>query len=115
LPFQDFNLVITHDPKGEYTRHIRHEETGQQVLELWQSGKISAGELWTFAYEDGKKEYYPQAVFGTEIFQILKKEIWMKKYGIITQTYGFTSESWEANTTPLAESFRKQIFKKSTI
>lgn len=113
LPPQHFDLVITHDSQGEYTRHIRHEETGREVLKLWQSEKISATELWTFAYEDGNKKYYPQAVESSEIFQKLKNEIWMKKYRIITQTYGFTAESWEAKTTPLAESFRKQIDKKN--
>ena len=115
LPQQDFDLLITHDSHGEYTHHIRHEETGRELLKLWQSGKILAGELWTFAYEDGNKKYYPEPVAGTEIFLTLKKEIWMKKYGIITRTYGFSAESWEAKTTPLAESFRKQINKKSTI
>ena len=31
LPPQHFDLVITHSPTGEYTRHRRHEEIGTQV------------------------------------------------------------------------------------
>jgi len=108
LPPKHFDLIITHDSQGEYTRHIRHEETGRAVLKLWQSEKISAGELWTFAYEDEKKKHYPKAVESSPIFHLLPEAIWQKKYEIITHIYGFTAESWEAKTTPLAEAFRKR-------
>ncbi|MFA5329564.1 MAG: PIG-L family deacetylase [Prolixibacteraceae bacterium] len=107
LPPRHFDLVITHNPKGEYTRHLRHEETGRAVKNLWKSGKISATELWTFAYEDGNKEYYPKPVVSAEIFQTLTKEIWLKKYQVMTKIYGFSPESWEAKTTPAAEAFWK--------
>lgn len=107
LPPKHFDLVITHNPNGEYTRHLRHEETGLVVTELWRSGKISASELWTFAYEDGNKEYYPRPVESAAVFKTLTKSIWLKKYEIITETYGFQKNSWEAQTTPTAEAFRK--------
>jgi len=107
LPPKHFDLIITHSPDGEYTRHIRHEETGQAVTELWRSEKISATELWTFAYEDGNKEYYPKPVESAEVFQTLTNSIWLKKYRIITEIYGFNADSWEAKTTPSAEAFRK--------
>ncbi|HZK98007.1 MAG TPA: PIG-L family deacetylase [Prolixibacteraceae bacterium] len=107
LPPLHFDLVITHDPKGEYTRHLRHEEAGRAVKNLWHSGKISATELWTFAYEDGNKKYYPIPVESAEVFQTLTLEIRKKKYKIINEIYGFATESWEAKTTPAAEAFRK--------
>lgn len=107
LPPKYFDLIISHNPNGEYTRHLRHEETGQAVTELWQSGKISASELWTFAYEDGNKEYYPKPAESAAIFKTLTKDIWLKKYQIITEIYGFSADSWEAKTTPSAEAFRK--------
>jgi len=53
LPAKHFDLIISHNPSGEYTRHIRHEETAKAVIELWHTGKILTAELWTFAYEDG--------------------------------------------------------------
>jgi LmbE family N-acetylglucosaminyl deacetylase len=62
LPSRHFDLIISHNPTGEYTRHIRHEEVSKAIIKLWYSGKISANELWTFAYEDGGKEYYPRPV-----------------------------------------------------
>jgi LmbE family N-acetylglucosaminyl deacetylase len=105
LPLKHFDLIISHNPSGEYTRHIRHEETGKAVIKLWQAGKISARELWVFAYEDGGGEYYPRPVEKANIYRILTKRIWKRKYSIITETYGFAEDSFEAGTAPRAESF----------
>jgi LmbE family N-acetylglucosaminyl deacetylase len=105
LPPTHFDLIISHNPSGEYTRHIRHEEVSKAVITLWHAGKISTNELWTFAYEDGGKEFYPKPVENATICHILTKRIWLKKYSIITSTYGFKKNSWEAETTPRAESF----------
>jgi LmbE family N-acetylglucosaminyl deacetylase len=105
LPPTHFDLIISHNPSGEYTRHIRHEEVSKAVIKLWHAGKISTKKLWTFAYEDGGKEFYPKPVENATICHILTKRIWLRKYSIITSTYGFEKNSWEAETTPLAESF----------
>lgn len=105
LPPKHFDLVITHNPSGEYTRHIRHEEVGEAVINLWNSDKISASEIRLFAYEDGHKEYYPKAIQNAAIYRPLTKRTWQKKFNIITKTYGFEKESWEAKTTPVAEAF----------
>jgi LmbE family N-acetylglucosaminyl deacetylase len=105
LPSTHFDLIISHNPNGEYTRHIRHEETGKAVIKLWHAAKISANELWTFAYEDGDKEYYPRPIENATFYRVLTKRIWLKKYSIITETYGFEKNSFEAETTPRAESF----------
>jgi LmbE family N-acetylglucosaminyl deacetylase len=105
LPFKHFDLIISHNPNGEYTRHIRHEETGKAVITLWHAGKISANELWTFAYEDGDKKYYPKPIEIGPVCYKLSEQIWLKKYSIITETYGFEKNSFEAETTPRTESF----------
>jgi LmbE family N-acetylglucosaminyl deacetylase len=105
LPQKHFDLIITHHPKGEYTKHLRHEEVSNAVINLWNSGKISANELWTFAYEDGNKKYFPMAVENATSYNLLIKSIWLRKYRIITETYGFKNDSWEAQTTPHAEAF----------
>lgn len=107
IPSRHFDLIITHNPKGEYTKHLRHEEISKAVIKLWQVGKISADELWTFAYEDGNKKYYPLAVKSASVYTTLDKIIWQKKYRLITETYGYGKESWEARTTPHAEAFWK--------
>ena len=104
-PQKHFDLIITHNPTGEYTRHIRHEEISKAVIKLWDEGKISANELWTFAYEDGNKEYLPRAIEKDTFFRTLTKHILLRKYSIITGIYGYGINSWEAETTPHAEAF----------
>ena len=105
LPSRHFDLIISHNPTGEYTRHIRHEEVSKAIIELWHNDKISANELYTFAYEDGGKKYYPRPVENAPVYRTLSKRIWLRKYNIITETYGFEKSSFEAETTPRAESF----------
>jgi LmbE family N-acetylglucosaminyl deacetylase len=105
LPPVRYDLIISHDPNGEYTRHLRHEEVGIAVIRLWSSEKISATELWTFAYEDGGKKYLPKPIEKAAIYQKLSQPVWEKKYNLITETYGFDKNSFEAQTTPLAESY----------
>lgn len=105
LPVRQYDLVITHHPRGEYTRHLRHEETGKSVIKLWSKGNIATHQLWCFAYEDGGREYYPRAVEKDTLVFPLDKEIWERKYKLIRETYGFDKDSWEAHTTPTKESF----------
>lgn len=107
LPSAYFDLIITHSPDGEYTRHLRHEEISKAVTELWKSGKLSTSELWFFAYEDGHKKYYPKAIENASVYTTLPKIIWHQKYKLITETYGFEEDDWEAKTTPKAEAFWK--------
>jgi len=105
LPKKQFDLIITHSPFGEYTKHLRHEEVGKALIMLWNEGKIATNKLWAFAYEDGNKKYFPKAIENASYFETLEKEIWIKKYTLITETYGFKKNSWEAKTTPKTEAF----------
>lgn len=105
LPEKQFDLILTHHPNGEYTRHLRHEEISRAVINLWFSGKIVTRKLWTFAYEDHNQDYYPRPVEHTSIYRILPDQIWTSKHKLITEAYGFTEDSWESQTTPKAESF----------
>jgi LmbE family N-acetylglucosaminyl deacetylase len=105
LPLKHYDLIITHNPTGEYTEHLRHEEISRAVIELWNAGKINTGELWTFAYEDGNKKYFPKAIKKAAIYLTLPEKIWLRKYAIITKTFGFQKDGWEAETTPKEEAF----------
>ena len=105
LPKTHFDLIITHNPTGEYTKHLRHEEISKAVILLWHHHVIDANELWTFAYEDGNKKYYPKAVENASACTMLTELIWQRKYNIITKTYGFGKNGWEAKTTPKSEAF----------
>lgn len=105
LPSTRFDRVFTHSPAGEYTRHRRHEETGEAILSLWISGKIQMDELWMFAYEDGQKQYLPRPITSAHVYDELPDEVWKQKYDLITKTYGFGKNGFEARTTPRAEAF----------
>jgi LmbE family N-acetylglucosaminyl deacetylase len=105
LPQTHFDLILSHNPAGEYTRHRRHEEVGRAVIMLWQADKLFTDELWTFAYEDGGKRYRPRPIKMATMYTILPEEIWQRKYSIITDTYGFEKNGFEAETTPRAEAF----------
>jgi len=105
LPKKKYDYVLTHSTQGEYTRHRRHEETAEAVVNLLQSGRLQAKQLWMFAYEDGNRSYTPKAITGADIAVPLPIPIWEQKQKIITETYGFDPESWEARTTPQTEAF----------
>ena len=107
LPQTHFDLILSHSPAGEYTRHRRHEEIGKAVIMLWQAGKLSTEELWIFAYEDGRKQYLPRAIQTAPIHYNVPEPIWQKKYSIITSVYGFEKHGFEAETTPRVEAFWK--------
>jgi hypothetical protein len=106
LPSDRFDLIFTHSLRGEYTRHIRHEETAKAVLSLRRNGMLRCRELFTFAYEDGGGKYLPRPVENAECIVGLPKHIWMRKYEIITNIYGFAPDRFEARATPKEEAFQ---------
>jgi hypothetical protein len=93
LPTLNYDLILTHTPYGEYTRHRRHEEVSHAVMALWQTGVISAQELWLFAYEDDHGRRLPQAIETAHHFEALPEKIRQEKYRLITEVYGFDPES----------------------
>lgn len=105
LPALNYDLILTHAPGGEYTRHRRHEEVSQAVIVLWQTGVISAKELWLFAYDDDHGRQLPQAIQTAHHFEALPEMIGQEKYRLITEVYGFSTESWEAHVVPQNEAF----------
>jgi LmbE family N-acetylglucosaminyl deacetylase len=105
LAGSSYNLILTHGPMGEYTRHRRHEECCQAVVELWRSGGIETKRLWLFAYEDGHRAYLPRVRCDADRRNVLTEEVWLEKRQMITDLYGFETDSWEARTTPREEGF----------
>ena len=115
LPSYTWDIIITHSPSGEYSRHLRHEEIGKAVMNLWLADKLRSNELLTFAYEDGNRMYFPKAIKQANLYFNLSTKYWKKKYNIMTEIYGFYPDSWEAKTTPKEEAFWRFTAKETAI
>jgi LmbE family N-acetylglucosaminyl deacetylase len=105
LPERSFDIILTHSPKGEYTRHLRHEETSGAVFSLWNEGKLKAQKLMLFAYEDGGGKYLPGPIESADIVINLAKNVWQRKKDIIIGSYGFSPDSFEAKVVSKIEAF----------
>ena len=105
VPAARYDLILTHGPRGEYTRHRRHEETCRAVAGLWADGALSAEAVWMFGFEDGGGAYLPRAQAEATRQESFSEEIWRRKYRLMTEDYGFAPESWEARATPRSEAF----------
>lgn len=105
LPGRDYELLLTHAPNGEYTRHRRHEEVSRAVTALWHGGKLRAKWLLQFAYEDGGGTHAPRPQQGAGIRLPLSDELLARKSSIITDVYGFSAASWEARAVTDTEAF----------
>ncbi len=106
LPRDRFDLVLTHGPLGEYTRHRRHEECCRAVVELWQTSLLHTGHLCLFAYEDGGGAYAPRVRADAGRRYRLSPGTMQRKRDIITRFYGFSDQSWEARIAPAVEGFQ---------
>jgi LmbE family N-acetylglucosaminyl deacetylase len=102
---RNFDIILTHSPKGEYTRHLRHEEISQAVLALWTEGKLKAERLLLSAYEDGGGKYLPRPIESADIVIKLAKNVWQRKKDIIISGYGFSPGSFEAKAVSKIEAF----------
>jgi LmbE family N-acetylglucosaminyl deacetylase len=102
----DYDLVLTHGPQGEYTRHLRHVEVSRAVAACWRGGAIRARALWHFAYEDGGGAFPPRPAADAERKVALPPTVWEQKRRIIEDVYGFGPGSWERRAAPRVESFR---------
>lgn len=105
LPSHRYDLVLTHSLWGEYTRHRRHEEVAKAVMALRDSQRVATGDLWMFAYDDGGGKHLPRPAANCDVTVRLPRDVWQRKYKIITGVYGFDPESFEAKTTPKEETF----------
>jgi LmbE family N-acetylglucosaminyl deacetylase len=99
----EFDLVLTHGPGGEYTRHRRHEECCRGVSMLWHAGRLRTRSLWMFAYEDGGGSRLPVVRADADRRGVLPPDVWSEKRRVLTALYGFGDDSWEVRAAPREE------------
>jgi LmbE family N-acetylglucosaminyl deacetylase len=102
---RSFDVLYTHSPQGEYTRHRRHEEVGRAVCDLWTAGDLELGELRLFAYSDARGRHDPAALETANNLVRLPERVFEEKLRIITELYGFPADGWEARVCPHSEAF----------
>jgi LmbE family N-acetylglucosaminyl deacetylase len=100
-----FDALLTHGPRGEYTRHRRHEEVCRAVLGLWADGALHAERLLMFSYEDADRTRMPSPRPGADFVARLSDAQFAEKYRIVTKIYGFSPDSWEAQAVSRFEGF----------
>lgn len=105
LPERRYDVIVTHSPFGEYTRHRRHEEVSEAVTSLWRVGELECRELWLFAYDDDGRRRPPAAIERADVRCDLDRETYRIKRDIMINLYGFATDSWEAGATRDREAF----------
>jgi len=101
VPGGHCDLIMTHAPKGEYTRHVRHEEVLEVCSECGPTGDPGPRTL-AFRYEDGDGRYLPRPKKRRYLVEV-PYELWEIKRRLLTEIYGFVPESWEVQTAPRRE------------
>ncbi len=102
-----YDLLLTHGPGGEYTRHLRHEEVSRAVTALWHAGQVRARRVWLFAYADDGGAALSSARADAHLHLRLPEYVWREKYALIhdPRWYNFADHTKEARTTPRTEAF----------
>ena len=108
-----YDLIFTHGPMGEYTRHPRHEQVHDAVRRLVESGDL-AGALICFAYSDRGGSIRPKPAGDADIRIRLTDEEFKRKREIIRDIYNFGVESFEFEAAGPMEAFRICIDRKTT-
>lgn len=99
-----YDFIFTHDIKGEYTRHERHEQVSQAVQEMILADELT-GELFCFAYNDCNRHCAPRPASNAGIRISLTEDEHRHKQCIIRDIYGFSEDSFEFNASGPAEAF----------
>jgi LmbE family N-acetylglucosaminyl deacetylase len=99
-----YDLIFTHGPDGEYTRHPRHEQAHQAVRELVESGELR-GELLCFAYTDCGGVCFPHPAVDADMLVRLTPEEHARKLKIVSGVYGFHEDSFEYGAAGPVEAF----------
>lgn len=105
LPLRAFDLIFTHGPAGEYTRHLRHEQTHEAVRHMVADGELT-GKLVAFAYQDCGGTCSPRPASDASIRIELAPDEFERKQRILRDVYNFGPGSFEFGAAGPVEAFR---------
>ena len=101
---RNYDFILTHGARGEYTRHERHEQVHMAVCDLVARREL-AGRLAFFDYEDGGRAYPSRPARGADLTVRLTPGEFEAKRRIVTETYGFQPGSFEFSACGDVEAF----------
>ena len=102
----DWDVCITHGPRGEYG-HQRHIEVHDEVNRLANAGVLRCNELWTFAYHCDAGTGECHVMSGADIVISLTPDQFAEKRRIVHAQYGFDSDSFEVRACISTEAFHR--------
>jgi hypothetical protein len=106
LPDADWNLFLTHGPRGEYG-HPRHIEIHNEVQRLLESGVLRCDELWTFAYCCDPRTGQCRVLADADLVVSLTPDQLAEKRRIVHEQYGYGSDSFEVQACISPEAFHR--------
>ena len=104
LPSPEYDLILTHGPAGEYTRHERHEQVHRAVCEMTDAGELH-GRVAYFAYLDCAGQCWPRPADDAQIRVDLSDAEYQRKQRIIREIYGLADGSFEQSAAGPVEAF----------
>lgn len=101
-----YDIIITHNPFGEYTFHRRHEEVFNALMIMVYKRILNAKEFYFFNYSDDRKKNDPMAKSDSDVILQLDEGVYEVKKRLIGEIYSFREESWEYKINPRVEGFK---------
>jgi LmbE family N-acetylglucosaminyl deacetylase len=104
LPAMEYDLILTHGPDGEYTRHERHEQVHRAVCEMTNARELR-GRVFCFAYGDCAGGCRPHPEEDARVEVILSADEYRRKQYMVRDIYGFGDGSFEQSAAGPVEAF----------
>ncbi|MHC4132633.1 MAG: hypothetical protein ACYSSP_12760 [Planctomycetota bacterium] len=100
-----FDVIITHSFWGEHLRTEMASLTAKSVLGMTRTGQLIAKQILQFAYDKKPESPLINPVAEADIIVDLDKEIFDKKFRIITDIYGYSQDTTEIKSLSSEETF----------
>jgi hypothetical protein len=100
-----FDVIITHSFWGEHGRTEMAGITAKSVLGMTKTGQLMAKQILQFAYDKKPESPLISPVSEADVLIEVDEEIMEKKFGIITDIYGYSQDTIEVKSISNQETF----------